>query len=210
MRRLLLRRSVRPAAGLALVCGLVLLSTSPASAHGDLLEGSPGPGDEVAIGTTSVRLVFTALDPDSVPSVAIIDPDGEQVALGSPALADDQTICATSAPLADGIHTLAYSVSSADGDRQTSMYAFAVSSTGSAAQPGICADLAAEPGQASTVGEGDARTGSGTVPASVLYGLGALGVLATGLVALRIRGDRRRHRSTGVISTPRTARRRTG
>ena len=188
MRRLLLKRAARSAAGIALACGLMALSIAPASAHGDLVEGSPGPGDDVAIGTTSVRLAFTALDPDSVPLVAILDPAGDPVAVGSPSLADNQTICSISAPLAAGVHTLEYSVLSDDGDRQRATYTFSVSSAGAAAEPGACAGLTlGEPGKAMTLEE----TGSGTVPVAVLYGLGGLAVLTAGLVVLRIRADRR-------------------
>ena len=52
MRRLLLR---------SLALGVTVLTTCvltavPASAHGDLVEGSPGPGDEVAVGTTVLQI----------------------------------------------------------------------------------------------------------------------------------------------------------
>lgn len=196
MRRLLLTRVTRPAAGLALACGLVALGAAPANAHGDLVEGSPGPGDDVAVGTTSVRLAFSALDQDSVPLLAILGPAGDPLAVGSPSMADNQTVCATSVPLAAGVHTLAYSVVSEDGDRQTGTYTFSVSSTGAAADPGDCEELTpAEPGEAMTLEE----TGSGTVPVAVLYGLGGLAVLTAGLVILRIRSDRRNHPLDGIV-----------
>lgn len=187
MRRLLLRRTPRLVAALALACALLAWSVGPAAAHGDLVDGSPGPGDDVEVGSTSVRLAFTALNPGTVPLVAILGPDGDAVAVGAASLADEQTICATSAPLVAGVHTLEYSVLSDDGDRQTGRYTFAVSATGTPADLQDCAgrDLA-EPGRAMTLQE----MGSGSVPIGVLYGLGGLAVLTAGLVILRVRSDR--------------------
>ncbi|MEN8671841.1 copper resistance protein CopC [Nocardioides sp.] len=188
MRRLLLR---------SLALGVTVLTTCvltavPASAHGDLVEGSPGPGDEVAVGTTVLRLEFTALDTDGTPLVAMRGPSGDLLPVGTATYGDEQTVCALAAPLETGIHELTYSVVSDDGDRQTGTYSFEVSASGAPSEPGACAapDLE-EPGPE------DARTieqkGSGTLPSGVLYGLGGLAVLLGGLVVLRIRSDRRNH-----------------
>lgn len=186
MRRLLLTRS--GAALSALVLVLLVLVPAPAQAHGDLVEGSPGPGDDVAVGTDVLRLEFTELAPDSRPLVAVRDAAGDPVAVGVASYGDAATICARSAPLPAGITTIDYSVLSDDGDRQEGSYTFEVSSRGAVAEPGVCdgVDLAA-PGEARTL-EG---MGSGTVPTGVLYGLGGLAVVAMGLVVLRVRSDRR-------------------
>lgn len=188
MRRLLLTRS--GAAFSALVLVLLVLVPAPAHAHGDLVEGSPGPGDDVAVGTSVLRLEFTDLDLDSRPLVAVRDAAGEPVAVGEASFGEIGTICARSAPLAAGVMTIDYSVLSTDGDRQEGSYTFEVSDGGTEVEPGTCdpTDLAA-PGEAKTL-EG---MGSGTVPTGVLYGLGGLAVVAIGLVVLRVRSDRRTH-----------------
>ena len=101
--------------------------------------------------------------------------------------------------MAAGVHTLAYSVLSEDGDRQTGNYTFEVSLTGSPAEPFACAapDLEAPgPDDAQTLEE----KGSGTLPVGVLYGLGALAVLVGGLVVLRVRSDRRGHPREGDVT----------
>lgn len=169
---------------------LLVLVPAPALAHGDLVEGSPGPGDDVAVGTDVLRLQFTDLDPDSRPMIAVTDAVGDPVAVGEAALGASDIICASSAPLPAGVLTISYSVLSDDGDRQEGSYTFEVSAEGAAAEPGACdpADLAA-PGEARTIDE----MGSATVPVWVLYGLGALAVLAMGLLVLRVRSDRRAH-----------------
>ncbi len=188
MRRLLLSSLPRSASALASAGGLVILSRASASAHGDLVDGSPGPGDDIAVGTTSVRLDVTALDPDTMPLVAILDPAGNPVAVGTASLSDEQTLRATSAPLSAGVHTLDYSVLSDDGDRQNGEFTVAVSSSGLAVEPQDCADpRLAEPGEARTLEE----MASGTVPVAVPYGLGGLAMLTAGLVILRVRADRR-------------------
>lgn len=199
MRRLLLTSLALALLGLTALLGP---AAAPASAHGELVDGSPGPGDDVAVGTTSVRIDFTALDPDQVPLVAVLGTDDEPVAVGEAELADDRTICAVSAPLEAGVHTLEYSVLSDDGDRQRSRYTFEVSDAGDPAEPGACDTLAlSEPGEAQTLDE----MASGTVPTAVLFGLGALAVLAAGLLVLRIRSDRRRYPAdTPATDTPAT------
>ena len=184
MRRLLLRQL----AAVTLAVGLVGLLAAPASAHGDLVDGSPGPGDVVATGTTLVRLEFTALDLDGAPLVAVRGPSGDPVAVGEAGFGDSTTICARSAPLEEGVNTVDYSVLSDDGDRQTGSYTFEVSASGEGVEPAACdAAALAEPGEAQTLEE----MGSGTVPTIVLYGLGVLAVLAMGLLVMRVRADRR-------------------
>ncbi len=184
MRRLLLT----PPAALLAALVLVVLTVTPASAHGDLVDGSPGPGDVVEVGTTLLRLEFTELDPDRTPLVAVRGPDGEPVAVGEASFGERGTICARSAPLAEGVTTIDYSVVADDGDRQSGSYTFEVSLAGEAVDPAACdPSVLDEPGEAQTIEEME----SGTVPTVVLYGLGALAVLAAGLLVLRVRSDRR-------------------
>jgi methionine-rich copper-binding protein CopC len=195
MRRLLLASLAAVVAALTFVA----LATGPVSAHGELVSGSPGPGDDVVVGTTDLRLEFTALNTDTPPLVAMRGPAEELIAVGPATYADEQTICALAVPLEAGIHTIYYSVLSDDGDRQTGNYTFEVSEGGSATEPGACAGPELE-----TPGPEDAQTieekGSGSVPVGVLYGLGALAVLVGGLVVLRVRSDRRNHPRDGEVT----------
>ncbi|WP_300400219.1 copper resistance protein CopC [Nocardioides sp.] len=188
MRRLLLRAL----ALLATILAAVALAAVPARAHGELVDGSPGPGDDVAVGTTVLRLEFTALDTGGAPLVAMRGPSGDLLPVGQATYGDEGTVCALASPLEAGVHELTYSVISDDGDRQTGTYSFEVSEAGSPSEPGTCASPTLE-----EPGPEDARTieqkSSGTLPAGVLYGLGGLAVLVGGLVVLRIRSDRRRH-----------------
>jgi len=188
MRRLLLRSF----ALLATILTACTLAAVPASAHGDLVDGSPGPGDDVAVGTTVLRLEFTALDTGGTPLVAMRGPSGDLLPVGEATYGEKGTVCALTAPLEAGVHELTYSVISDDGDRQTGTYSFEVSETGAPSDPGACASPALE-----EPGPEDAQTieqkSSGTLPTGVLYGLGGLAVLVGGLLVLRIRSDRRRH-----------------
>ena len=79
MRRLLLGLIAAVVAALT----IVVLGTAPVSAHGDLVSGSPGPGDDVAVGTTDLRLEFTALNTDATPLVAMRGPAEELIAVAS-------------------------------------------------------------------------------------------------------------------------------
>lgn len=185
-----MRRITDGLAAVALALGLVLLLVAPASAHGDLVDGSPGPGDEVAVGTTVLRLEFSELDNDATPLVAVRGPSGDPVAVGKASYGERGTICARSAPLEAGVNTIDYSVRSDDGDRQSGSYTFEVSLSGAEVELAACdPSTLAEPGEAQSIEE----MGSGTVPTGVLYGLGALAVLVVGLVVLRVRRDRRAH-----------------
>ncbi len=181
-------RPVGSLAAVMLALGLVALAAFPASAHGALVGGSPGPGDDVVVGTTVLRLEFTELDLDSSPLVAVRGPDDEPVAVGRASFGDLGTICARSDPLEEGVTTIDYSVLSLDGDRQTGSYTFEVSRGGTETGPATCdASTLARPGDAQSL----EQMGSGSVPTVVLYVLAGLAVLAAGLLVLRVRSDRR-------------------
>lgn len=142
----------------------------------------------VAVGTDLLRLEFTDLDPDSRPYLAVRGPSGDPVAVGRAVFGERGSVCARSAPLQAGVTTIDYSVLSEDGDRQQGSYTFEVAADGEEALPGACDAAALDaPGEAQTLEE----MSSGGVPDALLYGLGAAAVLAAGLLAWRIRADRR-------------------
>ena len=175
----------------ALLGGATLALAGPASAHGDLETASPGPGDDVAPGSTVVTLQLPEVDEDAEPLVAITDDDDEPVAVGTAVAVSGDRVCARTDPLTEGVHTLEYAVLSTDGDRATGRYQFEVSSGGDPASAPQCdgAGLAA-PGQAETLTD---MQGAGTpawVSTALVPGLVALALVAGVLVVLRVRRDR--------------------
>lgn len=185
MRRLL----SRPLAGLAGVVAagtLVLAVAAPASAHSDLEEASPGPGDDVAAGSTTVHLLFGEGVEDGAEGnlVTLEGPDGDPVAVGAVSVVDDgDGVCVATDPLDAGEYTLDWRVMSVDGHLVQSRYAFEVSDGGDPVDAAACegADLAAP----------EAADGGG-IPTPLLAGGGAvLLVAAVGGFVWRVRSDRR-------------------
>ena len=196
MRRLLL--------SLALLVGLLVptaLVAGPAAAHGDLVDGSPGPGDTVAPRTSVLRLDLSDLDPDAPQALALTDEDGAPLAVGEPTVVGAGTLCARSEPLRPGVVTLEYAGMATDGHRVGGRYAFEVAAPGARPAPGACADVdLARPGEARTLAE---MTGTDSgVPTWAIVGLGALAVLAAAGVVLRVRRDRREPDAEAAASAP--------
>lgn len=176
---------------------VVLVGATAASAHGDLLEGSPGPGDQVQPGGTVLRLEFADVDGDRPAHVALLDAAGDPLAVGDAISTAKGTVCARSEPLTPGVRTIEYSATSTDGHQLTSRYQFEVSRNGTRTRPQACAGLElAAPGEARTLAE---MTTAGT-PVWVFYLLGTLVVVSGAGVILRVRHDRRAH---GVQDAPR-------
>lgn len=194
MRRLLLTRRSTSAllhgVGLVGVVGCLLgwLLAAPAAAHGDLAAGSPGPGDTVGPGGTVVQLEFEVLDLERQALVAVLGPDDEPIPVGQASIEQGVLVCARSAALEPGVHTIEYSVSATDGHLLTGRYSFEVSPSGDPAPSTDCdeSELAA-PEEAQTVLE---MTNEG-LPGWLIPSLVGVTVLAVGGVILRIRRDRR-------------------
>jgi len=179
-----------PTVGLALA-GLVL-AAGPASAHGDLAAGSPGPGDAVPAGTDLLRLDFDGLADDGRAFVALLDDEGRPVAVGDATVLDDRTACATTAPLEPGVYDVEYLLDADDGHTFDGRYSFealadSTSQPTDDPAPGPCAEADLAPAT-------EARTladfGSSGLPTWVPVGLGVLAVGAVGLVVARVRRDR--------------------
>lgn len=172
----------------ALLAVVLLLSSTPAvSAHGDLVDAGPGPGDEVATGSTVVELEFDDLDTSAPASVTIVDAAGDPVAVGDAAIVSERFVCARTAPLAEGVHTLEYAVVGAGGEPRRSRYQFLVDPAAPAASTRVCdtVDLA-EP--VSTSGSGvTGRGGSGGPMLWVLAGVVVLAALVSALAVGRRR-----------------------
>lgn len=181
MRRLLLT--------LVAAVGLVAWPAAPASAHGDLVEGSPGPGDEVAAGSTLLRMEFDGIAEDGRAFAAVLTEDGTPVRVGDAEVLDASVMCARTEPLDPGVYTVEYLLDAADGHDFTGRYRFEVLARGgSRVESGGCAD--ARLGQAT-----EARTlrefGDAGLPGWLPWGLGGLGVLAVGLLLVRVLRERR-------------------
>lgn len=195
MRQLLLNSALATAlirgAGLVgvTVWALAWLFAAPASAHGDLVDGSPGPGDSVTPGVSMVQLEFKALDADRPALIAILGPDEKPIPVGQARIQQDAFVCAKSDALEPGVHTIEYSVSATDGHLLASRFSFEVSSTGTAPATTVCdASTLADPGQAQTLAE---MTNSG-LPGWLIPLLVGAAALSVAGVVLRIRHDRRR------------------
>ncbi len=189
MRRLLSRLG---AVGLAVVLTLLVGGGlgGAAYAHGDLEGGSPGPGDNVATGTDVVSLRFSEINADAPVLVALLDSEGEPLPVGE-AVAEERegeaVVCARLEPLSAGVHTVEYSINSADGDLVRGKYTFEASATGTAVPPDDCAglDLPA-PGEAQTLDE----MGTGSFPLWIIAVLVVALLAALALVVRRVRTER--------------------
>lgn len=185
MRRLLL--------SLLAACGILVAAAAAAAAHSDLVDGSPGPGDAVAPGSEVVRLDFDALRADGHALVAVLQDDGDPVPVGEATVVRDRVVCARTAPLSAGVHTVEYLVTLADGHTLTSSYQFEASSGAARAAPGVCTRAAMDdPGEAQTLEQMRAWQ----LPAWVLVAAGGMAVLSAVAAAVRIVRDRRRRVDT--------------
>lgn len=187
MRRLLLSVAVAVLATLA-VAGPAAV---PAYAHGQLVDGSPGPGDDLAPGGALVRLDFRALDAEGPAHVALLDADDSPLRTGDAVVTGD-TVCARSAPLSEGVHTLEYLVTAEDGHRLTGRYLFEVTADGGAPAVDACkaVDLPAAE-EARTLSE---MASSGPSPWLVYGGASAITLL---LLAAILRTLRQRRDGAG-------------
>lgn len=195
MRRLRLLRAPLATLLTTLFLGVVMGLLAPgALAHGDLVDGTPGPGDSLAPGGEVVALEFDELAEDGRTLIAILDAGGEPIAVGAAqTTADARVVCASTSPLESGVHTLEYSVTSNDGDLIRGKYSFEVNAEGDSADSAdsditaACTDLSLDPaGEAQTLDE----MGTGGFPTFLPYLLAALLVVALALVVRRIRADR--------------------
>ncbi len=164
---------IRPSAtGLVLVLLLAVVvgSTSAASAHTDLLQGSPGPGQQVGGTVDFVDLVF--VDPVANAAVTIEGPDGQELG-GTTVVTDGQIIRYEMAPLTEvGRYVTRYSMISADGDFTESGFFFVY-----------------EPSAIEPIRLGDADIPSSgwspvAIAASVVFGLAMIGLVLVFLAKL--------------------------
>lgn len=179
MRRL---RLLRPhVALLGCLCALLFLGSTNAYAHTSLTEAAPGPGATVGPGAEVVSLTFGPLKSGTTPTIGLIGPDGTDVPVGEPVVADGSVVCAAVTSLPTGVNTLNYTVISADGDTQSSAFQFEVADGArTVTAPSVCQHLGL-----SAAGRGRECRGRHVPGARPHHGHG------------RPRGDGRRHRGLG-------------
>ncbi|MEI5527673.1 copper resistance protein CopC [Streptomyces brasiliscabiei] len=144
---------------------LLFLGGTPARAHTALEEASPGPGDTVGPGAEVVSLTFGRLRSGTTPKIGLVGPDGTTVPVGKPVVADGSVTCAAVAGLPTGVNTLTYTITSADGDTQSSAFQFEVAK-------GAATAKAASACQKSSLEAPDTGAGSDTAEDDAFLGLG--------------------------------------
>ncbi|MBQ0985435.1 copper resistance protein CopC [Streptomyces sp. F63] len=197
MRRLRVLRGPAALSAATVLCPLLLLGGTPAYAHSALKDATPAPGATVGTGTRVVALSFGGLRPGAPAKVALTGPDGTEVPVGRPVVADDSVVCAAVRPLRAGITTLTYTITAADGDAQTSAYQFEVADGAEpAATPPPCRglDLAApdareparkpRPKPEAATGEDETIPGLGRTTALAVLALAAVAAAGAGVLAV--------------------------
>lgn len=191
MRRLLLRLTA--AVGVAAV---LLVPVTPALAHGGLRDGSPGPGDVVAAGSSLVRLEFLDLAPGESAHVSVLGPDVEPRRVSEAVVVDSgtgSTVCARTEPLELGVHTMQYSVVDAADGREIRNYQFEVTADGAPTDAGACAGV--ELPEATVAATIEDRVAAGEDPGrsvSAWIVLGAAGLVVVTAAGLLLRAWRPR------------------
>lgn len=177
---------------LAGAAALTLAAQAPAAhAHGGLEVGSPGPGDTSAAGSTVVALRFDVIAGDRGAFVAVLDAEERPLPVGPAVVVDDRLVCAATAPLEPGVHTIEYAVTDDDGHPQQARYTFEVTNDGDPVDPDACAeqDLPA-PGEAMTLAE-QQEAAEEPVDLRLVLGVGVVVAAAAALFARRLLRDRR-------------------
>lgn len=173
---------------LSVLAGLLLGSgTSPASAHTELVAGTPGPGVTVNSAVGDLSLTFVSPLVAEASHVVVRDPRGVDRA-GATSTLGQQARVALEPMTRPGTYTVSYRAVAADGHAITGDYQFRVSDKGAAAARAAGptgadqAETAPGSGTMTTAGPG------GSSPAGLLIG----GLGAGTLVLLLLTGARRR------------------
>lgn len=113
------------------VLASVLVPASPAGAHAEIRESDPARDGVAPTGTDELSMTFIAFDPDGPVSIHVHGPDGEDVVVGDAEVSRrDSVVTVPVEPLAEGVHTVEWSVLADDGDGQsTGSFQFTVESS---------------------------------------------------------------------------------
>ncbi len=179
----------------------MLIAAPVAYAHTGLERGSPGPGDTVRPGGELLALTFERIDPQAPHEIALMGPDEQALPVGAALAVNSSTVCARVDPLDLGIHTIAYSVTSADGHLVRGTYQFEVVTGGDRSRPGPCASTSLA---APTTGRGIEGLDTNGVPRIVVWLSLAtcVAVVSAALVTLRRRRRRTEHDAFEASTSP--------
>ncbi|MBL7259545.1 copper resistance CopC family protein [Paractinoplanes lichenicola] len=154
----------------------VLLPSSPAWAHAQLLSSAPAAGAALAASPAVVTLRFSEeLNPSFI-TIVLSDAAQQRVPAGAPVVAAATATVAVDSPVENGAYTVAYRVVSKDGHTVQGSYAFTVGSVSSVAPTPVAVAV---------------RESNG-IPTGVLIGLGVVGAALIGLAAYFALTGRRR------------------
>ena len=158
----------------------------PAYAHGDFVDGAPGPGDAVAPGSALLRLSFASIDPGSTAKVTLTRTGGDREPVGAARpIPVARVVCARTEPLTAGIYTVAYELSSPDGAVTDGGYVFEVVPEADAedeALAGACAGQVLRDPVAPAV-----STAESDSPAPLIAAVSAVAVVVVGAVVVALR-----------------------
>ena len=173
--------------------GLVLaLLAAPASAHTELVGGSPGPGEVLQTPVTQVELTFASDLLEEGSQILVRDPKGLERARAT-AVSGASASVAVKPLRAAGRYTVAYRAVAVDGHPITGSYRFTVSPAAASAAANLTdtgAGTVPGSGNANAADTSDAAGTTLTAPSTPTWVIGVLG--AGTLVALLWIGAGRR------------------
>ena len=103
-------------AALAILVGVLALSTTAASAHATLESSSPADGQSVLTSPSEIRITFSEAVTTISGGLSVLDADGKTVDVGNSEVVGGRTLVAPiSETLSDGTYVATYRVLSADG-----------------------------------------------------------------------------------------------
>ncbi|MFE3589011.1 copper resistance protein CopC [Streptomyces niveus] len=132
------RRAARVAARclvVPLAAAPLLFAAQPASAHTDLVTGSPAEAASESRPPQTIKLTFSDEMTSRYAKVALTTPDGEQGAAGAPQVTGRTVTLPVKPGLPAGSYTVGYRVVSADGHPVTGSYRFTVEEAAPAPTP---------------------------------------------------------------------------
>lgn len=99
---------------------VVIATASPVGAHAEIRESDPEIDGVAPTGTEELSMTFIAFDPEGPVIIDVHGPDGEELVVGDAQIsARDSVVTVPVKPLAEGVHSVEWSVQSDDGDGQS-------------------------------------------------------------------------------------------
>lgn len=115
-----------------LLCGAMLFGTASASAHTQLESSDPPADSTLEYAPIGVGLVFNQSVNENFATVSLVGPDGEQWSRGETTVDGPNVSVLVEDGLPNGVFTVGYRVTSADGHPVTGSYTFTVDAASAA------------------------------------------------------------------------------